>query len=49
MMILNPDVEVLTGSEGGMRRKANTIKVTDRLRLNKQQNLFFFYEKKNEK
>ena len=46
MMIENPDIEVITES-GGERRKPNTIKSTDILRLKKQQSLFFMYTNRN--
>ena len=39
-IIENPDLEVITEQGGGERRKANTIKTSDILRL-KQQRSFF--------
>jgi three-Cys-motif partner protein len=44
MMIANPDVEIITDAGGGERRKPHTIRSTDKLRLKKQQSLFFMYK-----
>ena len=41
MMIENPDIEVLTDTQKGTRRKGSTIKSTDILQLKKQRSLFF--------
>jgi hypothetical protein len=35
-IIENPDLEVITADGGGERRKANTIKASDTLRMKKQ-------------
>ena len=35
-IIENPDLEVITAEGGGERRKANTIKATDTLRMKRQ-------------
>jgi three-Cys-motif partner protein len=42
MIIDNPDIEVITES-GGERRKPNTIKPTDTLRLKNQRSMFFMF------
>lgn len=41
MMIENPDIDVLTDTQKGSRRKGNAIKSTDILQLKKQRSLFF--------
>mgnify|MGYP000102844258 CR=1 FL=1 len=46
MMIDNPDVEILTREDGGRRRKANTIRSTDVIKLKKQRSFFIFFDKK---
>lgn len=49
MIIENPDVEVITESGGGQRRKPNTIKATDVLKLKSQRSWFsMFSENKKE-
>lgn len=45
MMIQNPDVEVCTTEDGGKRRKPNTIKSTDIIRLTRQRSFFSFFDK----
>ncbi len=42
MIIRNPDVEAITDS-GGERRKPNTIKITDILKLKSQKSMFFMF------
>lgn len=46
VMIDNDDIEILTGQDGGKRRKPNTIVSTDFIRLKKQPSLFFFNKQK---
>jgi len=48
MIIENPDVEVITES-GGERRKPNTIKVTDVLKLKSQKSMFSMFSRKTDK
>jgi hypothetical protein len=45
MIIENPDVEVITDN-GGERRKPNTIKASDTLKLKNQKSMFFMFPKK---
>lgn len=45
MIIENPDVEVITESGGGERRKPNTIKATDILKLKSQKSWFPMFSK----
>lgn len=42
MIIENPDMEVITET-GGQRRKSNTIKRTDTLKLTSQRSMFFMF------
>lgn len=42
MMIVNPDIEVITES-GGERRKPNTIKPEDTIKLKSQKSMFFMF------
>ena len=42
MIIENPDMEVITEA-GGQRRKPNTIKATDILKLTSQRSMFFMF------
>jgi three-Cys-motif partner protein len=44
MIMLNDDIEVITES-GGLRRKANSIKPTDTLKMKSQKSLFFMFPK----
>jgi len=47
-IIENPDLEVTTEQGGGERRKANTIKTSDVLRLKKQRSFFpIFFDEQN--
>lgn len=46
MIIENPDVEVLTESGGGERRKPNTIKVSDVLKLKSQKSIFSLFPRR---
>ncbi|MGY4428963.1 hypothetical protein ACVWWO_001440 [Bradyrhizobium sp. F1.13.1] len=49
-IIENPDLEVVTEQGGGERRKANTIKTSDILRLKKQRSFFpIFFDPPNSK
>ncbi len=48
MIIQNPDMEVVTES-GGNRRKANTIKANDTLKLKSQKSMFFMFSDVPEK
>ena len=50
-IIENPDLEVITEQGGGERRKANTIKTSDILRLKQQRSFFpiFFDDQKHER
>jgi hypothetical protein len=45
MIIENPDVEVITEFGGGGRRKPNTIKPTDILKLKSQKSMFSMFSK----
>lgn len=46
MIMENPDVEVITESGGGERRKPNTIRPTDVLKLKSQKSMFSMFSKK---
>lgn len=47
MIILNPDVEVITESGGGERRSPNAIKRTDIIKLKAQKTMFSMFDNKN--
>lgn len=49
MIMENPDVEAITESGGGERRKPNTIKATDILKLKSQKSMFSMFSRESDK